>query len=274
MIAEGRGRDLPIAGILGSLDEKIELNRKKIAELEALAKTIYDYWFVQFDFPDKNGRPYRSSGGKMVWNEQLKREVPAGWEVAMLGSVLKNLKDGTHNPPPRVNKGIALLTGVMFGDLYVDNTKATFISEDDYNAIHSNYKPSVWDVIMTKIGTIGKVNYLTAKDLPIAIHCNSALLQFKEQFKGPYSVLLCKSASFQQRLRRSKGQSVQEFVNLERISSIAIERPINGIVEAFNNIATPIFEQLEIVRSSIQLSEEIRQTLLPPLMNGQVTVAG
>ena len=75
--------DLPtqlrIAGILGSLDEKIELNRKKIAELEALAKTIYDYWFVQFDFPDANGKPYKSSGGKMVWNEQLKREVPDGW---------------------------------------------------------------------------------------------------------------------------------------------------------------------------------------------------
>ena len=70
---------LRIAGILGSLDEKIELNRKKIAELEALAKTVYDYWFVQFDFPDENGKPYKSSGGKMVRNEQLKREVPEGW---------------------------------------------------------------------------------------------------------------------------------------------------------------------------------------------------
>lgn len=83
--------DLPtqlrIAGVLGSIDEKIELNRKKIAELEALAKTIYDYWFVQFDFPDKNGKPYKSSGGKMVWNDQLKREVPEGWEVEKLGNV-------------------------------------------------------------------------------------------------------------------------------------------------------------------------------------------
>ena len=87
--------DLPtqlrIAGILGRLDEKIELNRKKIAELEALAKTIYDYWFVQFDFPDKNGKPYKSSGGKMVWNEQLKREVPEGWEVVPLESLLARL---------------------------------------------------------------------------------------------------------------------------------------------------------------------------------------
>ena len=91
MIAEGRGRDLPIAGILGSLDEKIELNRKKIAELEALAKTIYDYWFVQFDFPDKNGKPYRSSGGKVVWSEQLKRESAAGWEVRPLEEACKRM---------------------------------------------------------------------------------------------------------------------------------------------------------------------------------------
>ena len=78
---------LRIAGVLGSIDEKIELNRKKIAELEALAKTIYDYWFVQFDFPDANGRPYKSSGGKMVWNGQLKREVPEGWEVGKLSNI-------------------------------------------------------------------------------------------------------------------------------------------------------------------------------------------
>ena len=64
---------MEIAGILGSLDEKIEINRRKIAELEALAKLIYDHWFVQFDFPDAYGKPYKSSGGKMVWNETLKR---------------------------------------------------------------------------------------------------------------------------------------------------------------------------------------------------------
>ena len=95
---------LRIAGLLGSIDEKIELNRRKIAELEALAKTLYDYWFVQFDFPDKNGRPYKSSGGKMVWNDQLKREVPEGWEVKDLKSILiicsgkdhKHLPDGEY----------------------------------------------------------------------------------------------------------------------------------------------------------------------------------
>ena len=68
------------ARVLSALDAKIDLNNRINAELEALAKTIYDYWFVQFDFPDAHGRPYKSSGGAMVWNDTLKREIPAGWK--------------------------------------------------------------------------------------------------------------------------------------------------------------------------------------------------
>ena len=81
----------PIAGILGSLDEKIELNRRKIIELEALAKTVYDYWFVQFDFPDVNGCPYKSTGGAMEWREELKREIPKGWNVVTLPNIAEYL---------------------------------------------------------------------------------------------------------------------------------------------------------------------------------------
>src|SRR5690554_1586408 len=80
--------DLPtqksIAKVLSDLDAKIELNNKINRELESMAKTLYDYWFVQFDFPDANGRPYKSSGGKMVYNAELKREIPEGWEVKTL----------------------------------------------------------------------------------------------------------------------------------------------------------------------------------------------
>jgi type I restriction enzyme S subunit len=75
---------IQIGNFLRSIDKKIELNNKINSELESMAKLIYDYWFVQFDFPDENGKPYKSSGGKMVWNEELKREIPEGWEVADL----------------------------------------------------------------------------------------------------------------------------------------------------------------------------------------------
>jgi type I restriction enzyme S subunit len=72
---------IKISSVLSSFDSKIELNNKINVELESMAKTLYDYWFVQFDFPDENGKPYKSSGGKMVWNKDLKREIPKVWEV-------------------------------------------------------------------------------------------------------------------------------------------------------------------------------------------------
>jgi type I restriction enzyme S subunit len=92
-----------IATILYSLDSKIELNNRINAELEAMAKTLYDYWFVQFDFPfdfaqgkpNANGKPYKSTGGKMVWNEELKREIPEGWEVKELNKFSNTASGGT-----------------------------------------------------------------------------------------------------------------------------------------------------------------------------------
>ena len=76
-----------IVAVLSALDDKIALNRRINAKLEAMSKRLYDYWFVQFDFPNADGKPYKSSGGKMVYNEILKREIPVGWEVKQLGQV-------------------------------------------------------------------------------------------------------------------------------------------------------------------------------------------
>jgi type I restriction enzyme S subunit len=84
--------------LLFALDSKIELNNRINAKLEAMAKTLYDYWFVQFDFPDKKGKPYKTSGGKMVWNEELKREIPEGWEVKRIED-FGEFKNGINYDP-------------------------------------------------------------------------------------------------------------------------------------------------------------------------------
>ena len=83
-----------IANVLSSLDSKIELNNKINKKLEVMAKTLYDYWFVQFDFPDEKGKPYKSSGGKMVYNQELKREIPEGWETKTISQLIGNNKGG------------------------------------------------------------------------------------------------------------------------------------------------------------------------------------
>lgn len=256
--------------ILMSLDEKINNNNHINLELEAMAKNIYDYWFLQFDFPNQDGKPYKSYGGKMVWNEELKREIPDGWKVKCLGDFLELLKDGTHNPPKRVEEGVPLLTGTMFGDVFLDYNVATYIDEKDFESIHSQYKPQRDDVIITKIGTLGNVNYLTEEDIPLAIHCNSALLRFPQNYRKMYSLMLTKSSEFQARLRAVKGQSVQEFVSLQKISSIHIIIPEEQIVSRFNKETYATLDMLSKIRKENQELVSLRDFLLPLLMNGQV----
>ena len=102
-----------LAKILFALDQKISLNTHICSELESMAKTLYDYWFVQFDFPDENGRPYRASGGEMVWNPQLKREIPKGWEAGTIGQIGSVISGGTPTTTREdyyCNHGIAWIT--------------------------------------------------------------------------------------------------------------------------------------------------------------------
>ena len=283
-----------IGKLLSSLDDKIALNNRINAKLEQMAKRLYDYWFVQFDFPvschselvskshseemlnqvqhDERIKPYKSSGGKMVWNEELKREIPEGWEVKKLGEILILLKDGTHNPPKRQEKGIPLLTGTMFGNNFLDYDKATYISEADYKIIHSQYEPHENDVIITKIGTLGNVNLLRNIDIPLAIHCNSALLRFDMALGVYYPFSYCKSDLFKMRLKAIKGQSIQEFASLDRISSIKSEVPCVDIINKFDKIVKPIIEKQKSISFENKKLKEMRDKLLPLLMNGQVVV--
>ena len=263
---------IEVGNFFSNIDKKIALNKKINEKLEAMAKRLYDYWFVQFDYPDKNGKPYKTSGGKMVWNEVLKREIPEGWEVKKVGEVVELLKDGTHNPPSRVENGIALLTGTMFGENFLDYTKATYIAKEDYFIIHSKYEPLENDIIITKIGTLGNINILRDTDIPIAIHCNSALLRFQNTFGFYYPFFFCKSALFQLRLKSVKGQSIQEFASLDKIASILCEIPKDEILISFNKTVKPIMKQMIRISKEIQKLTALRDRLLPLLMNGQVEV--
>lgn len=261
-----------IANLSSVFAEKITNNAAICSDLEAMAKLLYDYWFVQFDFPDENGRPYKSSGGKMVWNEELKREIPEGWEVKPLRDVLDLLKDGTHNPPKRIEDGIPLLTGTMFGQSFLDYSQATFISERDYRSIHSQYAPKESDIVITKIGTLGNVNYLRDCDIPIAIHCNSALLRFPCNMKGMFSYIYCKSDEFQKRLRAAKGQSVQEFCSLDSINTVLMLLPEEHLICLYQSKMGSALNQMINISNENQQLASLRDFLLPMLINGQVKV--
>lgn len=99
-----------IATVLSSLDAKIDCNNRINTELESMAKTLYDYWFVQFDFPDENGKPYKSSGGEMVYNDVLKREIPVGWSCKTLATIA-NITMGQSPAGKTLNENV---NGMIF----------------------------------------------------------------------------------------------------------------------------------------------------------------
>ena len=149
-----------IGKFLSSIDRLIELSRKRIENLEKLAKEIYDYWFVQFDFPDKRGKPYKSSGGKMVYNPEFKREIPAGWEVAGIEEVC-SVVDCLHSKKPdycyEADDCYLLTLENLKKNGYVDLKKKFYISQVDYREWTRNIEVSENDFVITNAGRAGDI---------------------------------------------------------------------------------------------------------------------
>ena len=257
--------DLPtqlrIAAILGSIDEKIELNRKKIVELEALAKTIYDYWFVQFDFPNKNGKPYKSSGGKMVWNEQLKREIPDGWKVGTLSDIAM-ITMGQSPAGSSLNEtkeGVLFFQGSSdFGEVAPSNRVYT---QTPTRMAQSG------DILLSVRAPVGTTN--------IALHpcCIGRGLAAIRGFE-------CSNLYIRQTLALVKSRFAAKNVDgttfgsisKDELHGIEVAKAPKQIIHSFDLIAKPIEEEiLRIVRHCIETTS-LRDTLLPLLMNGQVEV--
>ena len=151
-----------IGNLLSSLDQKIALNRKINDNLEAMAKQLYDYWFVQFDFPNEEGKPYKSSGGKMVWNDKLKREIPEGWSSLMIGEIEGNIVTGkTPSCANEDNFGgdIPFVTiDDIRGNLFIFQAQRT-LSKLGADSQSKKYLPE-GTLCVSCIGTIGVMGFV------------------------------------------------------------------------------------------------------------------
>ena len=154
-----------IADVLSPIDKKIELNNRINAELEAMAKLIYDYWFVQFDFPDANGKPYKSSGGKMAYNQELKREIPDGWEVKPISEKL-SIGSGYAFSSENYQKfgRYKLVTIKNVQNAGLDTTNTDFIDE-----LPDNIKPycilNKQDTLISLTGNVGRLCIVNENNL-------------------------------------------------------------------------------------------------------------
>ncbi|ASO06552.1 restriction endonuclease subunit S [Arenibacter algicola] len=273
-------RQIEIANILDNLDAKIEVNNKINAELEAMAKLIYDYWFVQFDFPNEDGKPYKSSGGKMVYNKELKREIPEGWEVKTINESVEKIIDHRGKTPKKLggdwsnNKDdiIALSAKIVKNGYLIKLEDANRVSKELFDKWMPE-KLRDGDVLLTSEAPagemffiLGKTDYCMSQRL-FALRANPKVilpsLLYYEIAKG--------NAHFQ--IQGSLSGSTVFGIRQDVLRTINVLVPNTKVQTQFDDKVLPILKKIKILVQQNQKLSELRDWLLPMLMNGQVTVA-
>ena len=234
-----------IGEIFSALDKKIELNKRINQNLEAMAKQLYDYWFVQFDFPDENGRPYKSSGGKMVWNEKLKREIPDGWNNCTLEYFLtiKNGRDHKH-----------LAEGLY--PVYGSGGEMRRVNENLYRGE---------SVLMPRKGTLNNIMYVDEAFWTVDTMFYS---EMKIPHCAKYIFFAIKDIDF---TRWDSGTGVPSMT-ASTLYNLLMIKPIKDLLKKFDMTITPIFYKMKQIRVESEELAKQRDDILPLLMNGQVSV--
>ncbi|WP_316933006.1 restriction endonuclease subunit S [Arenibacter algicola] len=266
-----------IAKVLSDLDAKIEVNNKINQELEAMARTLYDYWFVQFDFPDANGKPYKSSGGKMVFNEVLKREIPEEWEACLLGDVVA--KTGTGLNPRKhfvLGEGenyYVTIKNINQGQIVLDD-KCDKISDESLDIINNRSDLRVGDILYTSIEPVGTTYLLRSK--PTNWNINESVFTIRPDFKKVSSEFLYMFLSgdyIKAYTKNVSAGSIHKGVRHGTLKDCKFILPNKITIDSFSNKMNPILDKLELIQKENQKLSELRDWLLPMLMNGQVTIS-
>ncbi len=267
---------VPIAGALSAIDKKIELNNKINAELEAMAKLIYDYWFVRFDFPDTNGKPYKSSGGKMVYNETLKREIPDGWGDVKLEDVITRSGTGLN---PRKNFKLGeggnyyiTIKSIKKGKIIFDN-KCDRVSDESLKIIDKRSDLQVGDVLFTSIQPVG-VTYLILEK-PTNWNINESVFTLRadyERVTSEFLFMLLSSDEIKLFTKQSSSGSIHKGIRHGVLKTFKLPYGGKCITESFSEVISPILQKTYLLDRENQKLVQLRDWLLPMLMNGQVIV--
>lgn len=240
-----------------SIDQKIQINNQINQELEAMAKTLYDYWFVQFDFPDKNGKPYKSSGGKMVYNPELKREIPEGWGVEKLGDITI-CHDSKRVPLSSNDRELVKGEIPYYGATGIMDYVNDYIFDGDY-------------VLMAEDGSV-----MTEKGTPILqrisgknwVNNHAHVLEPIKNHSCKLLMMLLKDVS----VMKIKTGSIQMKINQENMNKIVVPAiPLELLFEINQKLEVIDKQQLNLIEENKQLTQ-LRDWLLPMLMNGQVII--
>jgi len=235
-----------IANIIDTISKKIENNNTINAELEKLAKTLYNYWFVQFDFPNEKGKPYRASGGKMEYNEVLKRDIPKGWRVERfvdIASITTGKEDANFSTPNGKYKFFTCGQDVLLCDKPAFNGQAILLAGNgDFNVKHYSGEFNAYQrtyVIVPKQSTYYATMFIAAS------------YKVSELKKGAYG-------------------SIVKFITIGDVENIAL--PVSDKYAHLFEKLNVIISKIELLKSENDELIKLRDFLLPLLMNGQVKI--
>ena len=259
-----------IGKFLAGIDNKIDLNRAINKNLEAMAKLLYDYWFVQFDFPDENGRPYKSSGGKMIWNEKLKREIPISWEIKLIDDIAEIYNGATPSTMNELNYG-GDIVWITPKDLSDQKQKFIYqgernISQVGYDSCSTHLLPSN-SILMSSRAPIGLLAIAKTE-----LCTNQGFKNFVPK-SGNTSIYLYYYLQYHIRQIEQLGTGTTfKEVSREDILKFPMLKPSDNVLDLWKETVLAINDrQLEIQKENENLTK-LRDDLLPLLMNGQVSV--
>jgi type I restriction enzyme S subunit len=262
-----------VSSFLSNIDSKIELNNRINNELEAMAKTLYDYWFVQFDFPDANGKPYKTSGGKMVWNEELKRDIPEGWEAGTLDSIGNII--GGSTPSKAIDENFCFGKGTPWitpKDLS-NNKGKKYITRGEYDVTERGLKEASLKILpegTVLLSSRAPIGYLAIARTDVTTNQGFKSFVPKNNFSSEYIYFTIQN-SIPEIEANSSGSTFKE-VSSSTLKTIKTILPIDEILLAFDTLIKPIFNKQDCVELENQELASLRDWLLPMLMNGQVSV--
>ena len=265
-----------IASVLSALDDKIALNKKMNQKLEAMAKRLYDYWFVQYDFPDKNGHPYKTTGGPMTYNPTLKREIPVGWEVKTLKECIKHINTGLN---PRDNfvlgngdiKYVTVKNLTMEGN--IDFSGCDFIDEDALKKVHKRSDIAKGDVLYASICPLGR-SYLINKD-PVGWDINESVFSIRpnlDVISSEFLSVFLKDSAVVEKASKMATGSIFKGIRIKELENMILAVPAKNVMESFSKQIKNLIELEHKNTEETTRLTTLRDKLLPLLMNGQVVV--
>lgn len=251
-----------IVNVLSQIDMRFDNNMAICAELESMAKTIYDYWFTQFDFPDTNGKPYRSSGGEMVWNEQLKCEIPKGWDAGQLSDIA-NITMGQSPAGETYNENG---DGKIFYQGCTD-FGTRFPVPRVYTTAPTRFAKA-GDILMSVRAPVGTLN-VAIEDCSIGRGLAALNSKLGSQLYLWYTL-----AGFKQLFDVLDGNGTTfGSITKDTLHEMKVVIPDTSLVKAFEEIVQPIEQKIRTTEKENRELTKLRDWLLPMLMNGQATVA-